>query len=456
MREERHDLVPKCPRLSDLSGMAEARAWGEALARDLAHLDAGRITWSEVDPGVLIYGEPGTGKTMFAKALAATCRLPLIATSYAQWQRSKDGHMGNVLAAMHADFERARQHAPCILFIDEIEAVSTRAAQGQNQSWYTAIITALNEELNGLSAREGAIVVAAANFPDRVDPALLRSGRLDRKIAIPLPTAKELEGILRYHLNLKKDLVDADLGDLSVAAVGMTGADVEKVVRIARRRARNFKRALLLDDLFAVLGEKLNDLPREYLRRIAIHEAGHATAAIVLKVSRKVSLTLFHLGEGSAMTFFDPQIEALTRKAVERRIAVALAGRAAEEVMLGDVTAGAGGSGASDLGIANDLAFGAVARWGLSISDQLKWLDCPPVQIVAAHPELAAEAYKMLEVAYSKALALIRRRQPQVRAVASALLKRRALAHDDIAALLARSGAGVKKAIAQRRPRKRA
>src|ERR1700730_4041625 len=225
-------LIPNGPRLSELSGMDEARAWGAAAAQDLSDYIAKKITWSEVDPGVLIYGEPGTGKTLFATALAATCQVPLLATSYAQWQRSKDGHLGNVLAAMHAVFECARRCAPCILFIDEIEAVSTRAARGQNQSWYTGIITALNEELTALAAHAGIIVVAAANFPDRIDPALLRSGRLDRKIAIPLPTAEHLEGIIRYHLSFKSELADADLGDLAVATIGMTGADVEKLVRV--------------------------------------------------------------------------------------------------------------------------------------------------------------------------------------------------------------------------------
>jgi hypothetical protein len=146
-----------------------------------------------------------------------------------------------------------------------------------------------------------------------------------------MPTAQDLRGIARFHL--RKDLADADLGALAVALAGSTGAHVERIVRVARRRARKLGRELLLDDLFAALGEKLEDLPREYLERIAIHEAGHAAAAIVLKVSRNVSVSLFHLGEGSAATYFDPQIEAVARKVVERRIAVA--GRGAAN-LLGD------------------------------------------------------------------------------------------------------------------------
>lgn len=221
---DRKALIPTGPRLADLHGMSAAKTWGEALAQDLQDYIAGRITWSEVDPGALLHGDPGTGKTMFAKALAVTCNVPLIVTSYAEWQRAGDGHLGHVLEAMHAAFQCARQAAPAILFIDEIEAVSSREVRGGNQRWYTGIITALNEQLAGLVLREGVVVIAAANYHDRIDPALLRAGRLDTKILFPHPAADELRGIIRFHLG--NDLIDTDLGSLAVAAVGSTGADV--------------------------------------------------------------------------------------------------------------------------------------------------------------------------------------------------------------------------------------
>jgi cell division protease FtsH len=451
---DRKALIPKGPRLADLHGMSAAKTWGEALAQDLEDYIAGRITWSEVDPGALLHGDPGTGKTMFAKALAVTCNVPLIVTSYAEWQRAGDGHLGHVLEAMHAAFQCARQAAPAILFIDEIEAVSSREARGGNQRWYTGIITALNEQLAGLASREGVVVIAAANYHDRIDPALLRAGRLDTKILFPHPAAHELRGIIRFHLG--DDLIDTDLGSLAVATVGATGADVAKLVRVARRRARKLNRPLRLPDLMAVLGERLEDLPRSYLECIAIHEAGHATAAIVLKVSRNVSVSLFHLGKNGAATFFEPQFEPVTRKVVERRIAVALAGRAAEEALRNEVTAGSGGSDACDLSVANSLAFWAVARWGLSERERLKWVDSSPEEIVANHPKLAKEAYAMLETAYARALRLIRQRASQVRAIANALVKRRALAHADILALLENPQPGTGQARTKRSGRKRA
>jgi ATP-dependent Zn protease len=211
---------------------------------------------------------------------------------------------------------------------------------------------------------------------------------------------------------------------------------VEKIVRDARRRARNPDRELTLDDLFAVIGRDLSDLDPHYVKLIAIHEAGHAVAAVVLEVSRNVGISLFQRGGSSAATFFEPQVEAVTRKVVERRIAVALAGRAAEQVILGDVTAGAGGSDTSDLALANALAFSAVARWGLSDVDELIWVAGSAEQLTTTHPRLAEAAEAMRRSANECALELIRQHASQVRAVADALVQRRALAHEDILVLM--------------------
>ena len=429
-------LRPVPPRLEDLCGMTDARLWGEALARDLQHYIARRIPWSQVPRGVLVHGRPGTGKTIFAKALAATCNVPLLATSYSVWQRRNDGHLGDVLRAMNDDFKLAKKHAPCILFIDEIEGVGSREMGGNNQRWYTNVITALNEQLDGIIAREGVVVIAATNYPDRVDPALLRPGRLDARIAIPMPSSEELRGIARFHLG--KDLPGADLGGLALVLVGSTGADVEKIVRDARQKARQLDRKLLLDDLFAMTGKDITKIDPAYLRVIAIHEAGHAVAAVVLEVSRNIGISLFQRGESSATTFLEPKAEAVTRKVVERRIAVALAGRAAERVILGVVTAGGGGSDTSDLAMANALAFSAVARWGLSDVDELRWVAGGPDELMSKYPGLDAEAGRMRDAANACAHDLIRQHATEVQAVADALLQRRALGHADILALMGR------------------
>jgi cell division protease FtsH len=308
--------------------------------------------------------------------------------------------------------------------------------------------------LSGAVGREGVVAIGAANYPDRIDPALLRPGRLEKIIEIPLPDAEALKGIFRFHL--QKDLAGANLSSLAVASVGMTGADVEQIVRVGRRRARTFKRALLLEDLLAVLGEALKDMPGEYLERIAIHEAGHAIVAVLLGVSRNVNVSLVHPGSGRAATFLEPQLEAVTRKVVKRRMAVALAGRAAEKVLLGDVAAGSGGPEGCDLELATRMACAAVSQWGLS-SRYLGWIvSCDPDQVMVSHPDLAEEVQIMIARAYARSRVLIREHQHQVRAVACALLKRRALAHDDIIAAMARTDVGAKKAGTQRRQQRQA
>jgi SpoVK/Ycf46/Vps4 family AAA+-type ATPase len=173
-------------RLEDLEGYGEAKEWGLDLARDLEDWRTGTISWEDVDKGVLLSGPPGTGKTMFARALAATCHVKLIATSYAKWQAK--GYLNDFLKAMQKSFKEAKDAAPTILFIDELDAFGSRdGAAGSNASYDIMAINGLLEELDGIEGREGVIVVAACNHPKMVDAAILRAGRLDRHVMISLP-----------------------------------------------------------------------------------------------------------------------------------------------------------------------------------------------------------------------------------------------------------------------------
>ncbi|PVE24017.1 hypothetical protein DC522_13010 [Microvirga sp. KLBC 81] len=227
------------PTLDELHGLGEAAERGRSLARDLADYRAGRIPWSDVDRGILVSGPPGTGKTIFARALASTCLVPIHVHSLARWQAR--GYLNDLLKAMRGAFDAAKRDAPCILFLDELDAFGDRERlEGKNEQYTREVINALLECLDGADGREGVVVVGATNMPWKIDAALLRPGRLDRHIVIALPDLKARKGILRHHL--RDALPGTDLTEAAERLEGASGAVIEQVVRDARRRARTDRR----------------------------------------------------------------------------------------------------------------------------------------------------------------------------------------------------------------------
>lgn len=426
------------PRLADLHGLDEARAWGETLARDFDRYRRGALPWSEVDRGLLLVGPTGTGKTTFAKALARTCDCPLVAGSLARWQAA--GHLGELLKAMSRTFDEARKLAPCILFIDEIDSFGDRATFSHDHRNYAIqVVNALLEELDGVQDRAGVVVVAATNDADRLDPAIRRSGRLDRTIRLDLPDAAALCGIFRYHLG--KDLAGEDLQAVALAAVGGTGADVERWVRGARRAARDDGRPMAVADLMAEVGARVLTLPPESLQRVAVHEAGHAVAASLGGVGRVARVTLLGAPPNiGATTVRGGATGLVTRSDCRRRLVFVLAGRAAEEVVLGEPSSSAGGGRDSDLARATELAAAMESSFGLARRGGLLWLGpAAPGEVsrmVARDPALAARAAALLDQAYEEAVGLMRRHRAAVVRVADALLTGLHLDGEQLAALL--------------------
>ncbi len=182
-----------------LSGYGQARVWALDLKADLALWRQGNLVWSDMSTKLLLSGPPGTGKTTFARALCNTLQVPMLATSLATML--EPGYLGDVLKAMTSAFETVSDHAPAILFIDEFENIGKRSGGGdRNAEYWNSVVNRMLELLDGATRTEGVIVVAATNFADRIDPALLRSGRLETRIDIPLPDTTALAGILEHHL----------------------------------------------------------------------------------------------------------------------------------------------------------------------------------------------------------------------------------------------------------------
>ncbi|MDE1146735.1 MAG: AAA family ATPase [Azospirillaceae bacterium] len=435
MAKARVRLPAPGPRLADLHGMSEAVAWGEALNRDLAAYRAGALSWHEMDKGLLLAGPPGVGKTQFASALAASCDLPLIAASYGEWQAA--GHQGDMLRAMASTFTNAKRAAPCLLFIDELDSFTARHSErpGQNQSYNRQITNAMLEHVGGLQGRPGVIMIGACNYPALLDPALIRAGRFDRVVHIPLPDQAALAGILRYHLG-RDHLPGLDLTRFAAQMEGASGADCELLVRTAKRRARVAGRPMVAADLEADLYP--TDPRTPALRQLcAVHEAGHAVAAAVLRPSMLVSASIRISAGGLGGVNYRMDGEVLRRNDLLDLIQVHLAGRAAEELLLGAPSTGAGGNGDSDLALATVLATQMLTSHGLG--DHLTWLG--PVtaetvpRLLSSNPQIAAQVTAILDTQYAKVRVLLYAWHSAVENVAGLLLARETASAAEIIAI---------------------
>lgn len=402
------------PLVQDLSGYGEAKEIALGMIQDLEAYRAGSIPWSAVDRGLVLAGPPGTGKTFFAASFARSAGLPLIVGSLATWQSK--GHLGDTLKAMKATFAQARAEAPSVLFIDELDSFGDRASFGDHHRDYSSqVVNGLLEELDGAQERTGVVVLGATNLVERIDPAILRPGRLDRVVHIELPDAAGLVGIIRSLLG--KELGDVDLMPVVLAGRGASGADASAWVRRARGIARRDGRDLELDDLLAAAGEGRNVLSTEERWRAAVHEAGHACAATALKLGTVLELTLHGTG---GTTAFRPSASILTLDVAMAGIVQLLAGREAERLVLGQVSAGAGGPPHSDLSQAMQTALSIESSWGLGRLGPV-WLQSPGVPRGPVPDIVFASVINLLHHAESEAARLVTANVQAIRRCASRL-----------------------------------
>ncbi|SKA22248.1 AAA family ATPase [Consotaella salsifontis] len=395
------------PAFEKLEGYGDAKAWGLQMIADNAAYRRGEIAGSDIGPGALLVGPPGTGKTLFANSLAKAAGTAFFPASYSAWQGQREGHLGDVTKSIQRTFSDARAASPAIVFLDELDAIPARNAGARHDDWWGAIVATLLEELDGTDRRQGVVVVGACNDDRGLDRALVRAGRLDRIIRIDLPDEAALTKILAHHLpNLPLD----QLEPIAITHAGtMSGADVARLARDARARARSRGRAMEPSDVLAT-ALPVDERPESLRRRIAIHEAGHAVVGMVQgAVPRSVSIVGDHSSGGRVIT---PAVggEGVLPD-IEKTVIRTLAGRAAEEIILGNVSAGA----SNDLERATTLVAQVEAYLGLGS------------HLAAVTGAEHAPTERRLRRLYGEAAILILTHKSDVVALADRLMKERVM-----------------------------
>ena len=344
--------------------------------------------------------------------------------SAAQWQSA--GALDAHLKAIRETFAEARRYAPSILFIDEIDSIGNRELlSGHNAVYQTDVINAVLEQVQGMDPEEPVVVIGATNFLERVDPALRRAGRLDQVVTIPRPNVAALTEIFKHYLRSHRTngTLDGDVDEklLAQLAFGAMGADVEFFVRGAARRARKERRNLIQADLVAEVTrrprreENVIRLAPEELRRVAVHEAGHALASllgsgagadiayvsVIPRMDGSLGFVASAPAEGAAMT---------RREALEL-LEVALGGRAAEELVYGEeeVSLGAGGGTSSDLAAATRIATALICTSGLGADGSLLWTDQPTAAQLTQIDAMLRQAYESAQERLALHRALLNR-----------------------------------------------
>ncbi|WFU25139.1 AAA family ATPase [Bradyrhizobium sp. CB1717] len=406
------------PGLEELAGYGAAREWGMNLVADLREYRAGCLDWECIEKGLLLVGAPGVGKTQFARAVAKSAGVPLVATSVADWNAA--AYLSGTLAAIKEAFSQARKLAPCILFVDELDGISDRATlTTEYKEYWTQIVNLLLELLAGIEERPGVVVIGATNHPEHIDAAVRRAGRLDRTIEIELPDTESLTAIFRFHLG-PDPLPNVDLMPAALAAAGKTGADVEAWVRRAKSRARRGRRELMLEDVLHEIRSGREGMPQSLRRSCSIHEAGHVVSGVALAVFEPQALTI--LDHGGATRVELSRANSQTRAGIENYITALLAGRAAEEILLGssEATAGAGIGDDSDFSRATQAAVDLELKYGFGVIGVAHFPD-RATEMLLHDPSIVALITKRLDRCLIRARELIANNREAVEAVARRL-----------------------------------
>jgi len=357
---------------ADVAGIDEAKDEVEEIIAFLKDPKKFQRLGGRIPKGVLMMGPPGTGKTLLARAIAGEAGVPFFSISGSDFVEM---FVGVGASRVRDLFEQGKKHAPCIIFIDEIDAVGRHrgAGLGGGHDEREQTLNQLLVEMDGFESNEGVIIIAATNRPDVLDPAILRPGRFDRRITVPRPDIRGREGILAVHTKKVPLSGDVDLSVISAGTPGFVGADLENLVNeAALLAARQDKEAVSMEDFELAKDKVLMGSERRSMvmsdaerRTAAIHEAGHTVIGKLVTGNDAVhKVSIIPRGAALGVTMFLPTEDRhlMTSQQMLARIAMALGGRVAEEIIFGEITTGA----QDDIKRATRLARAMVCELGMS------------------------------------------------------------------------------------------
>jgi len=429
----------------DVAGVDEAKEELREIIEFLREAQKFQKLGGRIPKGVLLVGHPGTGKTLLARAVAGEANVPFFSISGSDFVEM---FVGVGASRVRDLFEQGKKNAPCIIFIDEIDAVGRHrgAGLGGGHDEREQTLNQLLVEMDGFESNEGVILIAATNRPDVLDPALLRPGRFDRRVVVPLPDVRGREEILRVHTRKIPLADDVDLSILARGTPGFSGAELSNMVNEAALNAArcNRKSVLMYDfelakDKVLMGAERKSMLLTEEEKKVtAYHEAGHALVAALMPNSdplHKVTIIPRGMALGVTMQLPETDKHNYTLDYLETQIAVMMGGRLAEEIFLNQMSTGAG----NDIERATDLSRKMVCEWGMSSLGPLTF-GKKEEQIflgreIAQHRDFSEETARQIDsevrrfvgTGYENAKKLILEKRDTLVRIAEALLEREVL-----------------------------
>ena len=439
----------------DVAGVEEAKEELQEIIEFLKEPQKFQKLGGRIPKGVLLMGPPGTGKTLLARAIAGEASVPFFSISGSDFVEM---FVGVGASRVRDLFEQGKKNAPCIIFIDEIDAVGRHrgAGLGGGHDEREQTLNQLLVEMDGFESNEGVILIAATNRPDVLDPALLRPGRFDREVVVTLPDIKGREGIIKVHTRRVPLGADVDLSIMARGTPGFSGAQLANLVNEAALNAARFDRkSVAMSDFEEAKDKVLMGKERKSMimsdaekRNTAYHEAGHALAAYLLPDADPLhKVTIIPRGRALGVTMQLPEEDrySYTKEYMEASVTILLAGRIAEELCLGSCTTGA----SNDLERVTERARKMVCEWGMSEEIGPLTFGKKEEQIflgreIAQHQDYSEDTAKQIDkevkkvvlAAYDEARKLLNENRDALILVAEALLEYETLDADEVKAVI--------------------